>query len=868
MHIHTASSYDYGYKAEDSDEVLAKALKDNGLAAVAITDHFIIDKVRIENLRKLIPEIIVFPGVELRTDKGDTNIHVILIFAPEIDLATLSESFNVFKREKAKEYKHNNKIYWDYTDILGFAKQHDALISVHAGQKTSGIDDKITNKLEHNQAVKKEYAESVNIFEMGKLQDFDDYRKYVFPEIGVRPMIICSDNHDPRDYAPVDKLWIKADPSFNGLKQILYEPEERVCISETKPQEKPTYQVIDSITITHDEFQSESIVFNDKLTCIIGGKSTGKSILLHNLARAIDIKQVDEKCEETYNKGRPDKKNKPLTFELDLASLSVHWLDGEEADTRKIIYIPQTYLNKLVDSEQETTKIDEIVERVVLGRLDDGGKLLSDAKDAFEAKIDDSKAENIAILLDIIRKHEQIEKLTDQIAELGGKKMVTKELTNLREQRDELSQSLSLVEDDIKSYELALADIETRTKAIRRIESEISKIQDVTSVVVSSHVFAELSYDTLSKVESIVERIISQANESWNTLKTEIIAHLSGELNDNKSKLDESVSIRGKLRSTIESNDVIKELSGKINAESANLNTINEIEATKTEAESRYHTLLDNISKSYVGFKDEYNDFAAYINSNTENATPDLSYSVLVPFRQEEFVATWSDIFGVRKKNSRDLVNSETFDYMQYTVEFLKSVIDKTLAGELETLKGLSKEQALRSILDDWYNIKYEVKMGNDIIDKMSPGKKALVLLKLLVELVESRCPILIDQPEDDLDNRSVFDQLIPFIKRKKIERQIIIVTHNANIVLGADAEEIIVANQDGVGSEKKLKRFEYRSGSIESDYPIYKEDGKKEDGILNQQGIQQHICDILEGGIEAFEKRKNKYQHMTQYHK
>lgn len=64
--------------------------------------------------------------------------------------------------------------------------------------------------------------------------------------------------------------------------------------------------------------------------------------------------------------------------------------------------------------------------------------------------------------------------------------------------------------------------------------------------------------------------------------------------------------------------------------------------------------------------------------------------------------------------------------------------------------------------------------------------------------MAESKCPILIDQPEDDLDNRSIFDELIPFIRKKKIERQIIIVTHNANVVLGGDAEEIIVANQEG----------------------------------------------------------------------
>ena len=59
--------------------------------------------------------------------------------------------------------------------------------------------------------------------------------------------------------------------------------------------------------------------------------------------------------------------------------------------------------------------------------------------------------------------------------------------------------------------------------------------------------------------------------------------------------------------------------------------------------------------------------------------------------------------------------------------------------------------------------------MDGDLIDEMSPGKKALVLLKMLISLAESTCPILVDQPEDDLDNRSIFDELIPFIKRKRL---------------------------------------------------------------------------------------------------
>ena len=235
LHLHTVSSYDYKYNADDADDILIQTLKDNEIAAVAITDHFIIDAIHIQKLRGMASDIVFFPGVELRTDKGDTNIHVILIFSNKDNLEILQEDFNVFKRQKAINATDNQKIYWDFKDIVTFAAEHEALISIHAGSKASGVDDKISNALPINQAVKEEYAQHIHFFEMGKSKDIDAYKKFVFSEIEQKPMIICSDNHDPREYNPKESLWIKADITFEGLKQCLYQPDERVYIGTIPP---------------------------------------------------------------------------------------------------------------------------------------------------------------------------------------------------------------------------------------------------------------------------------------------------------------------------------------------------------------------------------------------------------------------------------------------------------------------------------------------------------------------------------------------------------------------------------------------------------------------------------------------------------
>ena len=109
LHVHTASSFDHAYKNEDSYELLVNAWNKDGIQAVAITDHFLIDSKRIENIKKLAKgKITVFPGVELRTDKGGTNIHVILIFDENTSLKQLEEDFNaIMIRQKAKSSTNN-----------------------------------------------------------------------------------------------------------------------------------------------------------------------------------------------------------------------------------------------------------------------------------------------------------------------------------------------------------------------------------------------------------------------------------------------------------------------------------------------------------------------------------------------------------------------------------------------------------------------------------------------------------------------------------------------------------------------------------------------------------------------------------------
>jgi len=217
--------------------------------------------------------------------------------------------------------------------------------------------------------------------------------------------------------------------------------------------------------------------------------------------------------------------------------------------------------------------------------------------------------------------------------------------------------------------------------------------------------------------------------------------------------------------------------------------------------------------------------------------------------------SNFSAIFGACFDASNNyLYSTETH------VANLESLFEKVWSAEANQIKfksGYNAKDAINQLLKDNYRFKYNIIYNEDDILQMSPGKRGLVLMQIILHLSNAKHPILIDQPEDNLDNRTIFNDLNEFIKEKKIQRQIILVTHNANLVVSTDAEQVIVANQNGQdkGKSNEKYQFEYVSGSLENTFR-----NASHKWILQQMGIREHVCDILEGGEAAFQYREKKY--------
>jgi energy-coupling factor transporter ATP-binding protein EcfA2 len=138
----------------------------------------------------------------------------------------------------------------------------------------------------------------------------------------------------------------------------------------------------------------------------------------------------------------------------------------------------------------------------------------------------------------------------------------------------------------------------------------------------------------------------------------------------------------------------------------------------------------------------------------------------------------------------------------------------------------------------DHISVQYEIVYDGLDIRKLSPGTRGIVLLLLYLALDESDDrPLIIDQPEENLDPKSVFDELVSLFIEAKSKRQVIMVTHNANLVINTDADQIIVA-EAGPHQSGGLPPISYRAGGLEN------------------SDIRKSVCDILEGGESAFRER------------
>lgn len=230
-----------------------------------------------------------------------------------------------------------------------------------------------------------------------------------------------------------------------------------------------------------------------------------------------------------------------------------------------------------------------------------------------------------------------------------------------------------------------------------------------------------------------------------------------------------------------------------------------------------------NIEAAFV-LKQSFNEtFLNYINKNKTGSFYSIQ-GANVALKELLLEIDWNDFNSV-------------YNFIENTLEKLKTYNGKfnPIVEQINEVKEFYN--FLFSL--DYFSTRYELRLGGKSLNELSPGEKGLLLLVFYLQLDKHNTPLVIDQPEDNLDNESIFTVLASCIREAKKNRQVILVTHNPNLAVGADAEQIIYVQLE----KSQNNKFTYETGSIEN------------------PRINQKIIDVLEGTQPAFVKRRLKYR-------
>lgn len=667
--------------------------------------------------------------------------------------------------------------------------------------------------------------------------------------------------------------WIKASPTFEGLRQIIFEPIERVRFQEHKPGEKPAFRTIDQVSFLDSSgtFQSDPIPLNANLTTIIGGKSTGKSILLSYIARAINGEYAQKAADiakiNVYDFGN-------LDFQVIWNSGDVDKL-SESKGQRHVTFLPQMFIHRLVEDENRP-----YLSEFLLNFLRQDASF-EDSYSELVSKRNEIMTQLATEISNFFSQLSTWQDITNKIEKLGNRSSIVAELQIIAKNSEALRESSGFTEEESEIYnglQLNLTNLNTQYEAVQRIqacfqelgnqipaliEDTITRLDERIEEVTTSHELEKAEIKLVKSHMIKLKEAIQVANKEFVKETSRATQKRSSELKTTIDKLDTAKSALKPFLDKISNQKKLEELQEATKQATLLLKQISGHEKAKLKIEKKYWRSVKTIEGLIIErYKIQKKIIELFNNPTYTQIADDTVVTADLTFDKDKFNNDFLGCFDLRHSLSRlgnYFENNAVAWSQEKHIEIISGILHKLIETS-QTKLGLHSGQTLRNaveiLLRDYLSHEFTVKQGGEDIFRMSPGKQGLILLEIYLYLSNSTYPILIDQPEDNLDNRTIYSHLVNYIKTRKQHRQIIIVTHNPNLVLGPDAEQIIVANQDGQGQGKNAKyRFEYVSGPIECSFT-----NSKIPSVLGAQGIREHVCQVLEGGKEAFRKREEKY--------
>jgi ABC-type dipeptide/oligopeptide/nickel transport system ATPase component len=954
LHVHTPASFEHQFGSWE--EYLAALRAVEGVAVLGVTDYFFIDGYRkIRELRDagdLSNFDAILPNVELRlgtfipkrsdgTQLRRLNFHV--IFSDEVSPDVIEQQFiqalhfqvdghpedsrgvrNV-TRQAIEDIGHKIKkhqtsfsrnsdfvagckvITFDLTEIREVLRREcfqGKFLSFLAAENWDQISWSGQDYLARKNLLQSAHGlfcgqPSTIAWCLGRHPEMsEDAFKSEFGSL--KPCIHGSDAHAIADLCKPkeDKFcWIKADPTFEGLRQIAYEPGERVHIGPTAPLYHDEARVLTSLALsdTHGWFDEVTIPLNPGLVSIIGQKGSGKSALAEIVAHAADSWNTEEAGSFLRRAGSY----------LEELRVTLTWADGthtkvrlgdEQSEESKVRYLSQKFVEHLCAEDRMGDELIREIEAVIFACTDPTETLnASDFAELRAIRTGGIRGEAQRLGEDIVRlireesalrenakrlpeKRARIKTLQEEEAGLLKQvpKPATEEERKLQKDLQERRNQLTAIQQSIAADRTRLqklTDIKTRLSAFK---SQIARfVSDIDSLLNEAQIpeadkdafhpaFAKDAEAPLAQRKAALEAEINKkegdtdkpAEGTLRRLESQIKKLTENESAD-KARHERIKTVQTRIAAiAVEVKRIQEELKQIEGPEKARMDAAYK---ERVNAYAGYFRVLQDEQKT---LEDLYAPVSARLAAESSSAQ-DLEFSIrwhadldawlkrgsaLFDQRRTLPFGTFSDLSKAALKALTPAWSSGNPDTICAAHEKFLEEFKKTDLKPKDYLRSDATHQALIEWLYDVTHItlNYGLKYNGADLEKLSPGTKGIVLLILYLGLdTRDTRPLIVDQPDENLDNESIYQLLMRYFRDAKKRRQIILITHNPNLVVNADSEQVIVAScgrrNDG------LPHISYVSGSLEN---------TAQDG----SGIREQTCRILEGGTDAFRRRELRY--------
>jgi ABC-type cobalamin/Fe3+-siderophores transport system ATPase subunit len=668
----------------------------------------------------------------------------------------------------------------------------------------------------------------------------------------LKPCIHGSDAHKFDSLCKPDKnrfCWIKADTTFEGLKQILYEPEDRVKIQEENPETRKSINTLSSINILNSNINDELAIreshinFNQNLIAVFGGKGNGKTALIDLIANCFEDRSNRTCKDKNSFVRRIEKEKKDLEVKISFIGDDIFRknLDEEKFFTKsKITYLPQGNIEQY---SQDRSKLHDKIQEIIFNNQDVISAGHKDEFNEIKCRIEYHKKCIKDINLEIFGLEEEVRPEIINGVE-GEIKLRDGELLDkdneIKAFLDKIGEKSQAIVDRLKEEEKNLRIRHSQiNEAKEEIRNAINKINEATNLNILidklnlnldqlkislnvPHIVIEPQLNALDRINQIIDDNLKSVVDEISQKKLEI-EKLSG--------LEKAHAVLLNERDTI--NSALLQLNAQLLKLKSKENKINLFEA---ERELYYLRFIEY----KIGLKSIYEQIITTFSKGKNEVLSNIDFKSSIYFDNNKFEEYGEEIFNLKRvhiEEIRDL--SEKLSKVVESNEEIQTSVDSYFVSSSKFKVGQFLKKARNNldiynwIFEDYFILNTDIFFNDKYMENLSMGQKGTVLLKIF--LAEGDHPLFIDQPEENLDNKFVYEALVNAFREAKKKRQIIIATHNANLVVNTDAEQVIVADYLD-------KEISYRSGSIED--PMIRDD----------------ITALLEGGEEAFRKRERRY--------